>query len=148
MNNTTVTPTSLAKQLVIEFMEQNQNKNRSVPKKEIEEYVRKNWNGSEESLTTGVLAGTLYDLSQANKLKNVERGYYVLVENSIDSIMELKTVTRQILSNTIHEIQNKLDSLNLEQLSEDDYPYITQVNDLISELVRLKGKFIFPPNIK
>jgi hypothetical protein len=74
MNNKTITSTSLAKQLVIEFL--NQNKNRSVKRMEIDDYVKRNWNGPKDDLTPGLLAGTLYNMSQAKKLKAIESGFY------------------------------------------------------------------------
>jgi tRNA uridine 5-carbamoylmethylation protein Kti12 len=144
MNNTSITPTSLAKKLILEFMLQNQNKNKSIPKKDIQEYVKNNWSAPEK-LTAGIMSGALYDLCQSNKLENPIRGYYLYKDKSLESIQDLKTEIRRILSTSIQDIQKALDSIDLEQLNEDDYPYINQINDLTAELLKLLGDFIFPP---
>lgn len=92
-----------------------------------------------EEFSIGVINGILYKMCQNNVLRKVGYGEYTLFESELteerdDEIIDVKVLIQNSLREAINKIQNGLSKVNILELSEDDFKYIKEIKDSISDL--------------
>ncbi|EPZ37551.1 hypothetical protein JV16_02971 [Anoxybacillus ayderensis] len=124
---------------VLEFLADGQEHSRE----EIKEYVMKR--ASHSDFTEGTFAGSLYDLAQRKKIESVRRGVYRINDirnqdaHHKDYDPQKETLHDKcvaILNNTIKELRQTANEIDILDVSQEDLRLITQIKEVISSLQR------------